>query len=216
MIVYVLVAIAIVFIVTAFLAPRFKHPSRPATTIAELPDDEPIVPTGFTLVSDTDLAKMRSEVSALNRIIGENEAAHRALLAQVQQECLVQMQQFRAELELEFAKKKQANARDTTARSRASLVAKIGEHFAPLLEGFPYNFKDARHVGEIFDFLVYDGLEDGEIREIVFLEVKTKRSGARITNPREKMLRDAIAAGRVRYDVFVPDTGGAKIGKVEV
>lgn len=113
-------------------------------------------------------------------------------------------------LERTFAERKREEARLTAERSRTALVAKIGEHFAPLLEGFPYNFKDARHVGELVDFIVYDGLEDGKIREVVFLEVKTKRSGGRVSNKRERMLRDAIQAGRVRYDVFVPDTNGAK------
>lgn len=116
----------------------------------------------------------------------------------------------RQELELQFAQRKREEARLTTARSRTALVAKIGEHFAPLLEGFPYNFKDCRHVGEIFDFLVFDGLEEGRIRKIVFLEVKTKVSGGRVTNKRERMLRDAIRRGDVAYDVFVPDTNGAK------
>jgi predicted Holliday junction resolvase-like endonuclease len=106
-------------------------------------------------------------------------------------------------LELEWAEKKRTDRKVSNARSRSALVAKIAEHMAPMLAGFPYNPKDVRHIGELFDFLVLDGLEDGEIRQVVFLEVKTRASG-RVTNPREVMLRDAIEGGRVIYDVYVP------------
>lgn len=155
-------------------------------------------------------ADLRNEIAELNKRFGEQEAAHRAKLATVQQQAIIDMQQMRSELELEFASRKRAAAKDTAARSRVALVAKIAEHMTPLLAGFPYNPKDARHWGEIFDFLVFDGLEDGEIRRVVFLEVKTRRSGSRVTNPREKLLKAAIDAGRVSYEVFVPDTAKAK------
>ncbi len=113
------------------------------------------------------------------------------------------------ELELDWAEHKRADRKASNARSRSMLVAKIAEHMAPMLKGFPFNPKDVRHVGELFDYLVLDGLEDGEIRQVVFLEIKTRASG-RVSNPREKMLRDAIDAGHVRYEVYVP-----KIPKVE-
>ena len=107
-------------------------------------------------------------------------------------------------LQLEWAETKRADRQASNARSRSALVAKIAEHMAPFLPGFAFNPKDARHIGELIDFIVYDGLEDGEIREVVFLEVKTRRTG-RVTNPREKLLKEAIDAGRVSYRVFVPE-----------
>lgn len=114
---------------------------------------------------------------------------------------------MRSKLELEFAQRKREEAKKTAQRSRTALVAKVAEHMAPYLAGFPYNPKEVRHWGEIFDFLVLDGLENGKIAEIVFLEVKTSRSGGRVSNPREKLLRDAVEGGRVRYEVWVPDVG---------
>lgn len=111
-------------------------------------------------------------------------------------------------LRAEAAENKREAAKQTAARSRIALVAKIAEHMAPLLAGFPYNFKEVRHVGEVFDFLVYKGLENGEIEEVIFLEVKSGPGGRR--NPRERALKRAVDAGRVRYEVFVPDTAGAR------
>ncbi len=108
-------------------------------------------------------------------------------------------------LELEFEQKKRTIREQSNERSRPMLLAKVAEHFTPMLSDFPYGLKDSRHIGELFDFLVYDGLEEGLVRNVVFLEVKTGTSyQSRQLNPREKLLRDAIDGGRVKYEVFVP------------
>ena len=154
---------------------------------------------------------LREQVANLQQAIGEERARHASDLRAEQVKLETELNSRNAKLELEFATNKRKEAQATAARSRTALVAKIAEHFAPLMSGFPYNFKDVRHVGEVFDFLVYDGIEEGEIRKVVFLEVKTKKSGARVTNPREKMLRKAIEEGRVSYEVYTPDVGDAKV-----
>lgn len=158
-----------------------------------------------------------NRINELQALLREKETTHESELADERRRVTERITELETEhirrksaLELEFTGRKREEARLTAARSRTALVAKIGEHFAPLLSGFPYNFKDCRHVGELFDFLVFDGLEEGKIKDIVFLEIKTKASGGRVTNRRERMLRKAIDEGRVRYDVFVPDTNGAK------
>lgn len=156
------------------------------------------------------VAQLREEIARLNRTIGEAESRHIAAMQAVQKSAADEVREHKAKLDLEHAKKKREEAKATAARSRTALVAKIAEHFAPLLAGFQYNFKDCRHVGELFDFLVFDGLEDGEIRDIVFLEVKSRKSGTRVTNPREKLLKKAIEEGRVRYEVYVPPVEVAK------
>lgn len=174
---------------------------------------EPVIPDGMQLVTTEVLDGLHVQIGGLNRKIGEKDAAHKAEMVAVKSEALSEMSDFRAALELEFAQRKREEAKATAARSRVSLVAKISEHMAPMFANFPYNLKEVRHVGEIFDFLVFEGLEDGRIERVVFLEVKTKKSGARVTNPRERMLRDAVRAGRVAYEVYVPDTGDAKIDR---
>jgi predicted Holliday junction resolvase-like endonuclease len=142
-------------------------------------------------------------VKRLREERAELERQHAVELQQLKDEAKAEFVNYAHEKDLEYEQKKRTDRQASNARSRTALVAKIAEHLSPLLEGFPYNFKDARHVGEIFDYLVFDGLEEGEIRKVVFLEVKTKRTG-RVSNPREVMLREAIAAGRVSYEVFVP------------
>jgi predicted Holliday junction resolvase-like endonuclease len=165
----------------------------------------------LTAILSMDSTKpFREEIAALQQQLGEERARHAAELAEVKRSVAVELAAKKSELELDFVKNKRHEAEQTAARSRIALVAKIAEHFAPLLGGFNYNFKDCRHVGELFDFLVFDGLEEGEIRNVVFLEVKSRRSGTRVTNPRERLLKQAIEEGRVRYEVYVPPVDGAK------
>jgi predicted Holliday junction resolvase-like endonuclease len=113
---------------------------------------------------------------------------------------------LRQQLRADFEATKRAESKKTAARSRTLLLSAIAENLAPMLGSFPYDPKEVRHVGEIFDYLVFDGIETGEINSVVFLEVKNSKSG-RVTNPRERMVRDAVNAGRVRYEVYTPDLG---------
>lgn len=156
---------------------------------------------------------LRRELQQAEELIDRmrNEATLQAArIESREREMALEITEEKQRLRAEFAESKREAAKLTAARSRVALVAKIAEHMAPLLSGFPYNFKEVRHVGEVFDFLVYKGLESGEIEEVVFLEIKSGTGGRR--NPRERMLKRAVDAGRVRYEVFVPDTAGARGG----
>lgn len=88
---------------------------------------------------------------------------------------------------------------DAVQRSQAVTTGKIVEHLVPYLPNFNYNPKDARFVGSPVDFIVFDGLnddEDDQLNAIVFVEIKT---GMSVLTRRERMVRDAIKAGRVRW-----------------
>lgn len=87
---------------------------------------------------------------------------------------------------------------DAVQRSQAVTTGKIVEHLVPYLPNFNYNPKDARFVGSPVDFIVFDGLSDDEDDQlsIVFVEIKT---GMATLTRRERMVRDAIKAGRVKW-----------------
>ncbi|HQR31780.1 MAG TPA: Holliday junction resolvase-like protein [Blastocatellia bacterium] len=87
---------------------------------------------------------------------------------------------------------------DAVHRSQAVTTGKIVEHLVPYLPNFNYNPKDARFVGSPVDFIVFDGLSDDEDDQlsIVFVEIKT---GMATLTRRERMVRDAIKAGRVKW-----------------
>jgi predicted Holliday junction resolvase-like endonuclease len=84
--------------------------------------------------------------------------------------------------------------------SRAVLGGLVSEQMAPLLPGFPFDPGDCRFIGKPVDFLVFSGMNERNISEVIFLEIK---SGASKTlNDQEKKLRDAVQAGRVRWAQF--------------
>ncbi|HEU5169395.1 MAG TPA: Holliday junction resolvase-like protein [Gemmatimonadales bacterium] len=86
---------------------------------------------------------------------------------------------------------------DAVQRSQAVTVGKVTEQLLPYLPGFRFNPKDARFLGSPVDLVVFDGLAEGELRGIWFLEVKT---GNAVLSARERQIRDAILEKRVGWD----------------
>ena len=90
--------------------------------------------------------------------------------------------------------------RDATKRSRAVLGGKAGEQLGPLLPGFCNRFdpSEARFIGAPIDYVVFDGIGAGELRDVVLVEVKTGRSSL---NDNERQVELAVQQGRVRFEV---------------
>jgi predicted Holliday junction resolvase-like endonuclease len=85
---------------------------------------------------------------------------------------------------------------DAVQRSLAVTAGKVHEQLVPYLPEFGFNPKDARFLGSPVDLIVFDGLAAGDLRRIVFLEVKT--GGASLT-ARERQVRDIIEAREVEW-----------------
>ena len=85
---------------------------------------------------------------------------------------------------------------DAVVRSQAITAGKIHEQLLPYFPDFPYNPKDVRFLGSPTDLIVFDGLAEGEVKRVIFLEVKT---GGSCLTARERSLRDAIQAGEVEW-----------------
>jgi predicted Holliday junction resolvase-like endonuclease len=79
-------------------------------------------------------------------------------------------------------------------RSLAVTAAKVHEQLVPYLPEFGFNPKDARFLGSPVDLVIFDGLAAGDVKRVVFLEVKT--GGAPLTT-RERQVRDVIDAREV-------------------
>ncbi len=89
--------------------------------------------------------------------------------------------------------------RDAIEKSKAVITGKVTEHLTPYLPEFKYNPKDARFIGSPIDLIVFDGLDEGDLRRIVFVEVK---SGKSTLSKREKLIGDAIEQGKVEWVVL--------------
>jgi len=85
---------------------------------------------------------------------------------------------------------------DAVLRSQAVTAGKVAEQLVPYLPGFPFNPKDARFLGTPVDLMVFDGLNDGQMRRVVFVEVKT---GGSALSPRERRVKDAVQARQVEW-----------------
>lgn len=85
---------------------------------------------------------------------------------------------------------------DAVQRSQAVTAGKVHEQLIPYLPAFPYNPRDVRFLGSPVDLVVFDGLDEGRVRRIVFVEVKT--GGAGLTG-RERMVREAVLEGEVEW-----------------
>jgi len=93
--------------------------------------------------------------------------------------------------------------RDAVQRSQSVTLGKVAEHLIPYLPDFRWNPKDARFIGSPVDFMVFDGLSEGALRRIVFVEVKT---GASTISARERQVRDAVLARKVEWQqLSLPD-----------
>lgn len=83
-------------------------------------------------------------------------------------------------------------------RQRPILGGLFSEQIAPLLPDFPKDLKisEARFVGKPIDFLFFKGMDEKDITEVVFVEVKTGKSALTFV---ERKLRDAIRDKRVEW-----------------
>ena len=107
-----------------------------------------------------------------------------------------------AEKLFEKWKKKQVPSirEDAIRGSQAVTLGKSLEHLIPYFPDFPYNPKDVRFLGSPIDLIVFDGLSEGDLREVIFIEVKTGKSGRLPT--REKQLKECLQDRRVSWDLL--------------
>jgi len=57
--------------------------------------------------------------------------------------------------------------------------------------------------GSPIDLIVFDGLDEGELRKIVFVEVK---SGKSVLSKRERLIKDAIEKKKVEWKILRRET----------
>src|SRR3989344_4425822 len=76
--------------------------------------------------------------------------------------------------------------KDSIERSRASLGGQFSEQLAPYLPNFKYKPTECKFLGKPVDLLVFDGLDEKEIREVIFVEVKSGSSELNTVQRKDK------------------------------
>jgi predicted Holliday junction resolvase-like endonuclease len=89
--------------------------------------------------------------------------------------------------------------KDAVMRSRAVLGGHFTENLAPYLPDFPFLPTECRFVGKPVDFIVFKGMDEKKIDEVVFVEVK---SGNAKLSPQERHLKEAIDQGKVSFQEY--------------
>ncbi len=88
---------------------------------------------------------------------------------------------------------------DAISKSKSVVRGHNIEKTAPLLPGFHYRLRDMTFVGKGIDYIIFDGLSAWNLKEIVFLEIK---SGSSNQNNNEKAIENIIKQGKVRYEIL--------------
>jgi predicted Holliday junction resolvase-like endonuclease len=89
-----------------------------------------------------------------------------------------------------------AERADAVQRSRAVTAGNFTQHIVPYFPEFEFDPRDVRFLGSPIDFVVFDGLCQGEVKRIVLVEVKT---GGSSLSTRERSVREAACAGRIEW-----------------
>lgn len=165
---------------------------------------------------ELDLARLRKEaadhIEELRHLRNSldsrvKEETNRRMASEYEREREIIVSQLREKAQLDIEAWRRAEEKrirlDAVLRSNAVTVGKFSEHLLPFGQEFPWNPKDARFIGSPVDFLVFDGLDEGNVREIVVVEVKTNASRV---STRQQQVKSAIEDGRVKWKLITIQT----------
>jgi predicted Holliday junction resolvase-like endonuclease len=88
---------------------------------------------------------------------------------------------------------------NAVSRSRSVLLGNVNEKIAPLLPNFPYYYKDMVFVGKWIDYIVFNWLSSGNLKNIIFLEIKSWTS---TLNKNERMIKECTDSKKIYYDIY--------------
>ena len=86
--------------------------------------------------------------------------------------------------------------KDAIKRSRSVIGGQFSEQLAPYLPDFEYLPTECKFLGKPTDFIVFKGMDEKNINEVIFVEVK---SGNSRLNAQEKSLKETIENKNVKW-----------------
>lgn len=91
--------------------------------------------------------------------------------------------------------------REAITQSRAVLGGQFSEQLAPYLPNFKYSPTECRFIGKPIDFICFKGMDEKNIKEVIFIEVKSGKKTNKLS-PQEKNLKEAIENGKVKFQEY--------------
>jgi predicted Holliday junction resolvase-like endonuclease len=109
--------------------------------------------------------------------------------------------QYQEELKIriEEIKKKKTSVKDAEQKAINVGLGTIVEDVLPAYENFPFNICDCRGLFEPIDTIVFNGLTQGDVSHITFLEMKYAKSQLK---SHQRRIRDAVRDKRVGFKVI--------------
>ena len=106
--------------------------------------------------------------------------------------------EYRVKFEGWLNEKEREIRKDAVKRSSEIILGKVGEQFAPLLvfEKYNLNPKDARFLGSPIDYIIFSGMSEGKLKEIVFVEIK---HGTSKLSKTQAQIKEAIENKKVDF-----------------
>lgn len=92
---------------------------------------------------------------------------------------------------------------DAIKQSRSVLAGQFSEQIAPYFPDFPYKPTEARFFGKPIDFVVFKGMDEKKVDEIIFVEIK---SGKNTLNAVQKSLKATVEGKKISWHEYrIPD-----------
>jgi predicted Holliday junction resolvase-like endonuclease len=86
--------------------------------------------------------------------------------------------------------------KEAVNQSRAILKGQFSEQLSPFQEDFPVKPSECRFFGAPIDFIAFKGLDDKEVTEIIFIDIKT---GSSRLNQTQKSIKEAIRNKKISF-----------------
>ena len=114
----------------------------------------------------------------------------------------VGIKQGSSQKELEWQEKIPQMQKAVAEHQRAGIKGKVTEAFAPFLPGFPYKASECKFIGDPIDYLVFEGLDERDIKGVHFVEVKQGTSKLSKHQKQIKDLIDSLFSDKVSFREF--------------
>ena len=112
------------------------------------------------------------------------------------------LQKGRSEKEIEWQENLVRIRRDVANRQRVGIKGKVTEAFAPFLQGFEFKASECKFIGDPIDYLVFEGLDERDVKKIHFVEVKADKGKLSKHQKQIKEIIDKLKSRDVTFRTF--------------
>lgn len=112
------------------------------------------------------------------------------------------IKQGKYQAELQWQQQLTSLRADIANNQRANIKGKVAETFAPFLYGFPFKPSECKFLGDPIDYVVFEGLDNRDIKGIHFLEVKSDSAKLSKHQKHIKELIDSLNTNKITFNEF--------------